>query len=124
MQTLPKKERLCGRRRIGELFDTGAKGATRRVLARALPGETAEGRVAVVAGKKLGNAVKRNRLRRRLRAAYRMQKEAFPPGWDIVLVARAGLLEAKWLDVTKEVELAVGRALTDCTGPLPPRPNR
>lgn len=49
---------------------------------------TATNRVGVTVGKKLGHAVVRNRVRRRLREVYRLNEERFLPGWDIVVVAR------------------------------------
>lgn len=124
MEDLAREERLRGRERIGQLFQEGATGASGKVLARALPNPDARVRVVAVAGKRLGNAVRRNRMRRLLRAAYRTQKERLPKGWDIALVAKAGLLEAPWLDVTRDVERAIGRAVSGCSGPRPPRRNR
>ncbi|MCC8115738.1 MAG: ribonuclease P protein component, partial [Planctomycetes bacterium] len=98
MSSLPKHERLRGKVRIGEIFTAGSHAAAGTVMAKALerPDPDAAGktptRVCVVAGKKLANsAVVRNRLRRRLRAAYRERKSACPPGWDVVLIARRGL---------------------------------
>ena len=46
-------------------------------------------RVGITVSKKLGKAVVRNRVRRRLREAYRLQEAQFAPGWDIVVVARS-----------------------------------
>jgi ribonuclease P protein component len=43
--------------------------------------------VAVVAGRRVGNAVERNRAKRRLRAVVR--SEGVPAGLDLVLVAKA-----------------------------------
>ncbi|MBK5211082.1 MAG: ribonuclease P protein component [Coriobacteriia bacterium] len=45
------------------------------------------GRVAYIAGKKLGNAVWRNRSKRVMRAAVRVA-EAVIPGYDILVVAK------------------------------------
>lgn len=45
-------------------------------------------RVGVTVSKKLGKAVIRNRVRRRLREIYRLNEQRFTPGWDIVVVAR------------------------------------
>ncbi|MEM5779752.1 MAG: ribonuclease P protein component, partial [Lawsonibacter sp.] len=45
-------------------------------------------RLGITAGVKLGNAVKRNYVRRRIRALYRTNEGAFLPGYDIVVVAR------------------------------------
>ena len=56
-------------------------------------------RVGITTGKKLGHAVVRNRARRRLREAYRLQEERFLPGWDIVVVARHRCIEAPFEDL-------------------------
>lgn len=126
MENLPRDERLRGRERIGEIFRDGSRAASGTVAARALPNGQKASRLAAVAGKALGGAVKRNRLRRRLRAAYRLQKDRLPKGWDLVLLAKAGLLEAKWQDVKRDVALAAERAAREASRPSPghPRPPR
>ena len=50
--------------------------------------------------KKLGHAVVRNRVRRRLREVYRLHEEAFCPGWDIVVVARSRAVDAPFEKLT------------------------
>ena len=49
----------------------------------------AENRLGITAGTKLGHAVLRNRARRRLREAYRLNEQRLKRGYDIVLVARS-----------------------------------
>lgn len=126
MERLPKERRLRGRDRIGQLFAEGARGSSGAILVRAVrnddPGVT---RIVAVAGKKLGNAVRRNRMRRRLRAAFRTCGESLPGGWDFALVARRELLEAEWPQVIRDLEKAMRRAVGDIpSGPRPFRPRR
>ena len=64
-------------------------------------------RVGITVSKKLGHAVVRNRLRRRLREVYRLNEEAFLPGWDIVVVARSKCVNASFQSLTKAY-LALG----------------
>ena len=55
---------------------------------------SATNRVGVTVSKKLGHAVVRNRIRRRLREVYRLHEDRFTPGWDIVVVARSRCINA------------------------------
>lgn len=57
-------------------------------------------RVGITVGKKLGGAVVRNRVRRRLREVYRLNEAAFSPGWDIVVVARSRCINADFAKLT------------------------
>ena len=57
-------------------------------------------RVGITASKKLGHAVVRNRVRRRLREVYRLNEELFAPGWDIVVVARSRCVNADFGKLT------------------------
>ena len=57
-------------------------------------------RVGITVSKKLGHAVVRNRVRRRLREVYRLNEEKFSPGWDIVVVARTKAIHADFEKLT------------------------
>ncbi len=69
-------------------------------------------RLGITTGVKLGNAVKRNFVRRRIRELYRTNEHRFLPGFDIVVVARTraiygryGELEHSFLSVMKKLGL-------------------
>ena len=51
-------------------------------------------RIGLTVSKKLGKAVVRNRIRRRLREAYRCNEAHFKSGFDIVVVARSRIAGA------------------------------
>ncbi|MCD7858718.1 MAG: ribonuclease P protein component [Firmicutes bacterium] len=57
-------------------------------------------RVGLTTGKKLGHAVVRNRVRRRLREIYRLHEADFRPGYDIVVVARSRAVGASFEQLT------------------------
>ena len=62
---------------------------------------------------KVGKAVTRNRVRRRLREIYRLHEEGLTPGFDLVVVARTraarvsyARLEAEFLSACQELGVA------------------
>jgi ribonuclease P protein component len=60
---------------------------------------TGTNRVGITVSKKLGHAVVRNRVRRRLREVYRLNESRFQPGWDIVVVARSRCISASFQEI-------------------------
>lgn len=55
-----------------------------------------ENRVGLTVSTKLGHAVVRNRIRRRLREIYRLHEASFQSGWDLVVVARSRAVQADY----------------------------
>lgn len=80
------------------------------------PNRRSYSRLGITTGVKLGNAVKRNRARRRIRELYRVEEQALLPGYDIVVVARTRVIYGKYADLqrsfrrlTEKLELRRGR---------------
>ena len=67
------------------------------------------GRVAFIAGKKLGNAVWRNRAKRRMREACRQAGGPFP-GYDVAFVARKRIDDADFSEVVDSVNKGLTKA--------------
>jgi ribonuclease P protein component len=65
-------------------------------------------RVGVAAGRIVGNAVKRNRAKRLLRAAMRTLLPELVPGWDLILIARPPLASSH-LNETRQALLSLLR---------------
>ncbi len=67
-------------------------------------------RTGVTASKKVGNAVARNRAKRRMRALFRkLECSHVQSGTDYVLIARHSLVQAKWSELTKDFSIAAKR---------------
>ena len=86
--TLPKSERLCGKSTIAGLMDRGKGGVGGCLRYRFLPAEGADAsRILVSVPKRnFKRAVKRNLLKRRIREAYRLQKQLLPQPLDVMFV--------------------------------------
>ncbi len=67
-------------------------------------------RYGVIASRRLGNAVRRNRARRLLREALRHQHPHISPGYDIVLIARHAIVGEAFANVNDAVYRLLGRA--------------
>ncbi len=52
-----------------------------------------EVRLGISVGRKVGGAVERNKVKRTMREAFWQLAEQLPPGYDFVLVGRAGVLD-------------------------------
>lgn len=75
---------------------TGKSYAHPFIVLAASPNALPISRFGFTAGRSLGNAVQRNRAKRRLRHLVQDFHEQILPGWDIVLIARESCLTAPW----------------------------
>ncbi len=66
-------------------------------------------RIGYTVSNKVGHAVVRNRIRRRLREIYRLHEAEFARGYDIVIVARPRAAGADYHRLEREVLKAAGR---------------
>jgi ribonuclease P protein component len=97
---------------IDALFKTGRRGGTDLISVLSIetpPRRGPDGRVVFVAGKKLGNAVMRNRCKRVMREALRRAGGPWP-GVDVALVARGRIADAS----PEAIDSALTRALQRC----------
>ncbi len=94
----PKSARLRQRREFLVVQDTGLKVSADCVLAlvKRRGGAETETRVGLTVSSKVGNAVVRNRVRRRLRQLVRTRRHELPKGLDMVLIARNSAATAEW----------------------------
>lgn len=101
--TLPKWGRLCKNKSFQAVYRSGKSYANKQLVLYVLPNRSAKRQVGFAAGKRLGSAVVRNRLKRLLREAYRLHQDKFITGVDLVLVGRKPLVGAGLAQTTKAV---------------------
>jgi len=92
------------------VWDGGKSWSHPLVVLRARANGMDTNRFGFVAGKKAGNAVRRNRAKRLLREAVRQRLPKMVKGWDLVWIARSGAEKAEYRAVDEAVEQLLKRA--------------
>ena len=94
---MKRRNRLSRSRDFDAVYRRGRSTSTRYLVLYSFPREEADGdgpRLGLAVSRQLGGAVERNRLKRRLRAAFDEVSERLSGDLDYVLIARPGLGEA------------------------------
>jgi len=92
MYTLPKSGRLRRNESFQAVYRSGKSYANRHLVLYVLPQRGGSRRVGFAAGRRLGSAVVRNRIKRLLREAYRLEQHRLVDGIDLILVGRQSLI--------------------------------
>jgi len=102
-----RRYRVRADKRFQEVRRQGRSFTNQLLVLCALPNDLAYSRFGFSVNSRIGNAVQRNRIKRRLREAVRLQFEQIRPGWDIILIARRPIRSADY----HEIETACARLL-------------
>lgn len=100
---------LSGTRQFESLQRSGQVRAHPLLLARFVANELGRVRWGLATGKRLGGAVVRNRIRRRLREGMRAVLPRIDGGWDIMLIARPESAKANSKELHGAIVDLVGR---------------
>jgi ribonuclease P protein component len=101
---LPRTQRIRKRPEFVRIQDSPARVGTRHLLLLlAARNDDGPPRLGVVASRKVGCAVMRNRCKRLVREAFRIHQHALPRGLDVVVIVRPGTHELALADVAGEL---------------------
>lgn len=122
----PRAERIPGRERFGKARRVRSGRDFQRVrrrgrqvggrllalgyIRRPAPGRDAPLRAGFAVGKRVGGAVVRNLVKRRLREIVRRAQGSLAPGWDVILNARPPAAEATYAELEAETRDLLARA--------------
>ena len=85
------------------VYNKGRSEASRYVVLFYAKNRLGYSRISFLASKKVGNSVKRHRAARLMREALRLSGQVIKPGYDLVIVARSTITDAKCDDVTRSI---------------------
>ncbi len=101
MYKLPKKHILRKNSGFQAVYSTGKSYANRMMVLYVLPKDDGPRRIGFAAGKRLGNAVVRNRVKRLMRETYRLNQDKLAGGVDLIIIGRQPIVNAKQPDIVK-----------------------
>jgi ribonuclease P protein component len=103
-----KENRLKDSKRFAEIFDTRQVWMDSFLVLKASQSYSERSRYGMVASRKVGKAVVRNTLKRRMREV--MRNLEVKPGWDIVFVLRKRRVMASYHQLTSSVIRLLAKA--------------
>lgn len=112
-QGLNRHERLNARE-VSRLFSESMVAKGRYFVVRATRNDLGFSRIAPIASRKSGKAAKRNRIKRRIRAAFREQKMILPQGYDLAIIARYGVIDAEYAELVRSLRDVTEKACNLC----------
>ena len=105
---MSKLQSMPSRRDFLQARNQGQKALARGLVIQAVRRDSGTWRVGLTASKKIGNAVCRNRARRRMRALARQHLVTMArPGIDYVLIARHDTISCDWQDLVTGLTKAI-----------------
>lgn len=107
---LGRSRRLTASEDFAAAYAQGRSYAGRYMVLWIRQGPDSSLRLGVVASRVVGDAVRRNRAKRRLREAWRLNRYQWTASVDVVIVARRAILGAAWEDVVAELRKLAQRA--------------
>lgn len=102
---MKRRYRIRTDKRFQEIRRHGRSYANHLLVLCALPNDLDYSRFGFAVNSRIGSAVRRNRIKRRLREIVRLQQNTLQPGWDVVLIARQPIRSADY----HEMETACAR---------------
>lgn len=102
-QAFPKSFRLLRRSDFRRVYEEGQRRSASLCTVFSRPNGLPETRLGITVPTRLGGAVLRNRVKRRLREVFRLHQSEIPGGWDIVLNPREAVATMPFGSLAREM---------------------
>ena len=106
--TLPPTRRIRRRGEFQRVFDAGRRAHGRHLTIIAAPAPGTDSRLGIVASKKLGGAVVRNRAKRLIRQVFRTSGDLRAAS-DLVIIPKQSFLQAPLPDLISDYRVTLKR---------------
>ncbi|MFW6377234.1 MAG: ribonuclease P protein component [bacterium] len=91
------------------VYNRGKSIASRYLVLYYFPNQSQESKLGLSISKKIGNAVVRNKIRRRIKEIIRLKKN-IKRGFDLIFIARMPIVELDYSRMEKDVNKLIKRA--------------
>ncbi len=109
-QRFGSERRLLQRAEFQRVFEAGQRTHGRYLTIIAAPGQHRAARLGIVASRKFGNAVHRNRAKRLIREVFRRTDSRETPGLDLIVIPRRELLDAAYANFEHDFRATLKRS--------------
>jgi len=82
----------------------GQSTSNRLLVLIVLPNKLDHSRFGFAVSKRIGKAVKRNKIKRQMREATRLRREQIQTGWDLVFIARVPIISATYQEIDQAIK--------------------
>lgn len=100
----PKRDRILVRSDYLAVTRRGKRFSTRFFLVFVRPNRQGRTRLGITVSRKIGKAVRRNFLKRRLREFFRLHRRLLPRSTDIVIIAKKGIPDLSYRLICQDLD--------------------
>lgn len=101
--SFPKTRRLLSRNDFRNVAENGSRIAGKFIFIELLKNNLRNTRLGISASKKYGPSVARNRFKRLVREAFRLNQHLIPAGWDIIVKPRGVAKELSLKEISEDL---------------------
>ena len=101
--SFPKDQRLLNRKDFVNLNHTGKRYRTDNFTVLSKKNGLIFTRLGITVNRRIGNAARRNRIKRLVREFFRLNKESFQKGYDLIVIANRGAHDLEFNDIKEEL---------------------
>lgn len=101
--SLRKSEKIRKRSDFQAVYEKGKRIHSKSFIVLLSRNDKGTARFGITVSKKVGNAVRRNRIKRLVREFFRLNRDRIPESTDVVIIARKDLSLTRYRDVASEL---------------------